>query len=211
MPTFNFAKGLEEESKEETKTLPPQEFQCNKCEDFFPITIQNKYRQKIYCNKCFEIIKEEQERKKEIKQRDEPKKSNVVIDDRELIDKIVQTDTFSTLITEMVDKKIDLVIERKNIDDLLGNVLTPKINEQMNSRLLKLVEIGVEHELTLENLERHLKEVRKTKLYELQRHFSQYRNTEIERLVNILIKEGKLKKDTNRWLHYIPDGHVWVK
>jgi len=74
-----------------------------------------------------------------------------------------------------------------------------KITSIINDRLLKLVSIGLRHELTIDNMIRYFKEVEKSKLYELKRYFSDSKLTEISKILDFLHKNGTLIKDKNGW------------
>lgn len=90
---------------------------------------------------------------------------------------------------QLVDQKIneiDLKIEKK-------------FNE-FNERLLKLLNIGIKHELTIENLMMYLKtHERKTKLYKLADYFSEAKLFEIKKMLKYLHSTGVIKKDRNNW------------
>jgi len=90
---------------------------------------------------------------------------------------------------QLVDQKIneiDLKIEKK-------------FNE-FNERLLKLLNIGIKHELTIENLMMYLKtHERKTKLYKLADYFSEAKLLKIKKMLKYLHSTGVIKKDRNNW------------
>lgn len=74
-----------------------------------------------------------------------------------------------------------------------------KINELLNERLLKLVDLGLQHELTIENMIHYFKQVNKSKLYELRRYFSDSSSYEIDRMLKYLYSTGVIKRDKNNW------------
>lgn len=82
-------------------------------------------------------------------------------------------------------------ISHNNIDQM--------IEQKVNERLLKLVNIGLKHELSIENMLQYFREVAKTKLYELRRYFSDSTSAEIESILKYLYDSGKIRRDKNNW------------
>jgi len=74
-----------------------------------------------------------------------------------------------------------------------------KINEIVNERILKLVKIGIVHELTMENMINFFKQTGKLKLYELKRFFSEASSNEIDGVLQYLYSSGILVRDKNKW------------
>ena len=74
-----------------------------------------------------------------------------------------------------------------------------KINDVVNDRILRLVKLGLKHELTIENMIQYFKETRRLKLYNLTRYFSDAKPSEIENILKYLYSTGKLRKDKNGW------------
>ena len=85
------------------------------------------------------------------------------------------------------------------IDNKISELTTAKINKIVNERLIKLVKIGLKHELTIENMKQYFKEIGKSKFYELKRCFSDSNLTDISVMLNYLSKNGTLIKDKNGW------------
>ena len=81
--------------------------------------------------------------------------------------------------------------EEKNIDQ--------KIKEIVNERILKLLKIGLKHELTVENIKQYFKEVNKSKLYELRRYFSDSPISKIQEMIKFLYNTGVLVKGKDGW------------
>ena len=50
------------------------------------------------------------------------------------------------------------------IDNKISELTTAKINKIVNERLIKLVKIGLKHELTIENMKQYFKEVGEIKI-----------------------------------------------
>ena len=89
----------------------------------------------------------------------------------------------------------------KNVDphQIDAQIIDQKINELINERLLKLVKLGLKHELTFENMMQYFREVDKAKLYELKRFFSDSPGYKIEKMLKFLYTSGELKKDKDNW------------
>jgi len=85
---------------------------------------------------------------------------------------------------------------RPNID---VNIIDDKINEVVNDRILKLMKLGLKHELTIDNMLQYFREVEMTKLYELKRYFSDSPGIKIEKMLKFLYTSGELKRDKNNW------------
>ena len=79
------------------------------------------------------------------------------------------------------------------------NTIDNKINETINDRILKLVKIGLKHELTIDNMLQYFREVEMAKLYELKRYFSDSSGYKIDQMLKFLYTSGELKKDKNNW------------
>lgn len=79
------------------------------------------------------------------------------------------------------------------------NIIDNKINEIVNDRILKLVKLGLKHELTIENLIQHFKETGKLKQYNLTRFFSDANPGEIDQMLKFLYTTKILRKDRNGW------------
>lgn len=87
--------------------------------------------------------------------------------------------------------KIDTNIKATKIDS--------DITALVNERILKLVQIGLKHELTIENMMQYFREVNKSKLYELKRYFSDSQLSDISDMLQYLFKQDLLKRDVNNW------------
>ena len=72
------------------------------------------------------------------------------------------------------------------------------INALVNERILRLVQIGLKHELTIENMMQYFREVNKSKLYELKRYFSDSQLSDISDMLQYLFKQKILKRDVNK-------------
>ena len=79
------------------------------------------------------------------------------------------------------------------------NMIDNKINETVNDRILKLVKLGLKHELTIDNMLQYFREVEMAKLYELKRYFSDSPGYKIDKMLKFLYTSGELKKDKNNW------------
>lgn len=87
----------------------------------------------------------------------------------------------------------------QNAQSIDLNKIDTKINEIVNDRILKLVKIGLKHELTIENMLQYFRDVEMAKLYELKRYFSDSPGIKIEKMLKFLYTSGELKKDKNNW------------
>lgn len=97
--------------------------------------------------------------------------------------------------TNLTPKKPE-ILGAQSID---VNTIDNKINETINDRILKLVKIGLKHELTIENMMQYFREVERGKLYELRRYFSDSPGYKIEKVLKFLYVSGELKKDKDNW------------
>lgn len=97
------------------------------------------------------------------------------------------------------EKKKDLENMVSAPGAVTNELIDQKINDKINERLLKLVGIGLKHELTLENLERYFKETGKLKLYNLTRYFSDATPRDIDIMLHYFHEIGKITKDKNGW------------
>lgn len=91
---------------------------------------------------------------------------------------------------------------RKIEDQKLNEIdikIDNKINGIVNDRILKLVKLGLKHELTIENMIQYFKETKRLKLYNLTRYFSDAKPSEIENILKYLYNTEKLRKDKNGW------------
>ena len=79
------------------------------------------------------------------------------------------------------------------------NMIDNKINNVVNDRILKLVKLGLKHELTIENLIQYFKETKRLKLYNLTRYFSDAKPSEIDQMLKFLYTTKVLRKDKNGW------------
>jgi len=79
------------------------------------------------------------------------------------------------------------------------NTIDNKINEIVNDRILKLVKIGLKHELTIENMIQYFRETGKLKQYNLTRFFSNAKPGEIDQMLQFLYTTNVLRKDKNGW------------
>lgn len=84
-----------------------------------------------------------------------------------------------------------------NLNDL--DLRIEKKFNDFNERMLKLMNIGLKHELTIENMIQYFKEIKKTKLYELRRYFSDSNSVEIERILKFLYTTGVISRDKDNW------------
>ena len=102
------------------------------------------------------------------------------------------------------------LFENKSMDP---QIIDQKINEfelriekkfnELNERQLKLLRIGVKHELTFENLENYIKtHGKKTKLYKLADYFSESELYEIEKMLKYLYSTGVIGRDQNNWYYW---------
>ncbi|MHA1291374.1 MAG: hypothetical protein ACTSQJ_01750 [Promethearchaeota archaeon] len=83
------------------------------------------------------------------------------------------------------------------------NMIDNKINEIVNDRILKLVKLGLKHELTIENMIQYFKETKRLKLYNLTRYFSDASPGKIDQMLQFLYTTKVLRKDRNGW--------YWIK
>ena len=79
------------------------------------------------------------------------------------------------------------------------NIIENKINDVVNDRILKLVKLGLKHELTIENMIQYFKETKRLKLYNLTRYFSDAKPSEIDQMLKFLYTTKVLRKDKNGW------------
>jgi len=94
------------------------------------------------------------------------------------------------------------IIIKKNTsqrEKITEDKIDSKIDAVVNERILKLVQIGLKHELTIENMMQYFREINKTKLYELGRYFSDSNISEINDMLQYLHKTGVLTRDKNNW------------
>ena len=92
---------------------------------------------------------------------------------------------------EPMTQEIKIKQTTGNIDD--------KINSIVNERIIKLVKIGLKHELNIENMKQYFKEIGKSKLYELKRYFSDSKLSDISEMLEFLYKNKTLIRDKNGW------------
>ena len=97
---------------------------------------------------------------------------------------------------EKIEKKGKNTLERKGA---LISDIDQSLNGIVNKRIMKLVKIGLKHELTIENMMQYFREVNKTKLYELKRYFSDSQLSDISNMLQYLFKSGALTRDVNNW------------
>jgi len=97
---------------------------------------------------------------------------------------------------EKIEKKGKNTLERKG--SLISDI-DQSLNGIVNQRIMKLVKIGLKHELTIENMMQYFREVNKTKLYELKRYFSDSQLSDISNMLQYLFKSGALTRDVNNW------------
>ena len=95
------------------------------------------------------------------------------------------------------EKKIPESKIDTKIDDTTK--IDTKIDALVNERIIKLVKIGLKHELTIETMKQYFREVNKSKLYELKRYFSDSQLSEISNMLQYLFKQGILTRDVNNW------------
>ena len=97
-------------------------------------------------------------------------------------------------------KKTPIKTTKTKIDtNVNATKIDTKIDALVNERILKLVQIGLKHELTIENMMQYFREVNKTKLYELKRYFSDSTISEIDNMLQYLYKSKVLTRDKNNW------------
>ena len=99
-------------------------------------------------------------------------------------------------------QKSNLMPEKPQIQSAQSiemNMIDNKINETVNDRILKLVKLGLKHELTIDNMLQYFREVEMAKLYELKRYFSDSPGYKIDKMLKFLYTSGELKKDKNNW------------
>ena len=122
----------------------------------------------------------------------------VKIGSKEHLDNIkVVTSEVTTLDSKNINGKTrDIVAKQMGISH---NNIDQMIEQKINERLLKLVNIGLKHELSIENMLQYFREVAKTKLYELRRYFSDSTSAEIESILKYLYESGKITRDKNNW------------
>ena len=96
-------------------------------------------------------------------------------------------------------KADDFKLQQMQFDNKKAPDIDQKINEIVNERILKLVSIGLKHELTIENMTRYFRETRKLKLYNLVRYFSDANPGEVNEMLQYLHKTGILSRDQNNW------------
>lgn len=90
----------------------------------------------------------------------------------------------------------------QKIDQKISDIdlrIEKKFNE-FNERLLKLVNLGLKHELNIENLIKYIKShKKKTKLYKLADYFSENNLVDIEKMLKYLYNTGVIKRYKNNW------------
>ena len=100
-------------------------------------------------------------------------------------------------------KKISKIHEntsKTNVtQEKLSQNIDQKLNDIVNERILKLIKIGLNHELTMDNLLQLFKEQSKLKLYNLTRYFSTAKPIEVETMLKYLFTSNMIKKDKNGW------------
>ena len=96
-------------------------------------------------------------------------------------------------------KKPDMAPRSAESDNKRIPEIDHKINELVNERILKLVSIGMKHELTMETMMQYFREVNKTKLYELGRYFSDSKLSDIDDMLQEIYKKGVLIRDKDNW------------
>lgn len=74
-----------------------------------------------------------------------------------------------------------------SINHQVISITDEKIRNPINERLIKIVKIGLRHELTPKNVTQYFKEVGKSKLYELRRYFSDSNASEIEQMIKFFL------------------------
>ena len=95
--------------------------------------------------------------------------------------------------TTFVDHK------KTRMDNMLVDNIDRKLTNIINERLLKLVSIGLAHELSIENMIQYFKGVETSKLYELKRYFSDSNLIKIKEILDFLHNDGTLVKHANGW------------
>ena len=79
--------------------------------------------------------------------------------------------------------------------------LEQKMNE-FNEMFLKRLNIGVKHELTIENVVRYIRTHQKrTKLYKLSDYFDPAPLSQIEDILKYLYSTGVIRRDSNNWYY----------
>jgi len=101
--------------------------------------------------------------------------------------------------TKIIKKEKSNYQQEKKGDKKLINGIDQTLNGIVNKRIIKLVKIGLKHELTIENMMQYFQEVNKTKLYELKRYFSDSKLSDIDDMLQYLYKTGVLTRDKNNW------------
>lgn len=110
-------------------------------------------------------------------------------------EKVLKTET-----TPEKKKVHEKTLKKENsYQEKIIEITDQKINDVINERVLKLVKIGLKHELTIENMIRYFKETGKLKLYNLTRYFSDAKPKEIDKILSYLYKTGILSRDKNNW------------
>lgn len=101
--------------------------------------------------------------------------------------------------TKIIKKENSNHYQEKKGDKKLISEIDQKIDSVVNERILKLVQIGLKHELTIDNMFQYFREINKTKLYELKRYFSDAKLSDIDDMLQYLYKTGVLTRDSNNW------------
>lgn len=135
--------------------------------------------------------------KKESKNEITPEDNNQKVEDpqhkkvlkSDLTPKDPKTNSRSRARRKIEDQKLN------EIDIKIDN----KINEIVNDRILKLVKLGLKHELTIENMIQYFKETKRLKLYNLTRYFSDANPGKIDQMLQFLYTTKVLRKDRNGW------------
>jgi len=138
------------------------------------------------------------ELRKQIKEEQEKEKTNEITKGGKVAQPKKPNVPESGILEKKISKKTD-VAPGATMDKKLIPDIDHKINEIVNERLLKLVSLGLKHELTIENMIQYFKETRKLKLYNLTRYFSDAKPGEVNNVLQYLYKTGVLTRDKNNW------------
>ena len=90
----------------------------------------------------------------------------------------------------------------KKTSDLIKTI-DQSIDGIVNQRIMKLVKIGLKHELSIENMIQYFKEHKSLKLYNLTRYFSDAKPSDVNLTLKLLYNEGKLTKSKDGWFSLI--------
>ncbi len=116
--------------------------------------------------------------------------------------KTIEKIKVKTEITPKIKKTPKQLPKKSEIKNVVVDpkLIDQKINELVNERLLKLVNLGLTHELTIENLKKYIRSHKnKTKLYKLSDYFSEAYLSEISEMLDFLLKTRVITRNKHGW------------